>query len=193
MEDDIKDEVVAQGDVLNTGAIYTVRTTASRERQVAETLMIVATRRETGVYSIINPHNVKGYIFVEGSSRDEIAQAVYGIHHAKGVIDKPLKLKDVEHFLGEESVEITVKKGDIVELVSGPFRGEKARVSRINKVKQEAVVELLEAAVKIPVTVKTDALRVIQKEEGEEKKTLKEKKEEGSDFAEDNDEFEEAF
>ena len=59
---------------------------------------------------------------------------------------------------------------DIVELISGPFKREQAKVIRIDKTKEEVVVELLEAAVPIPITVKLDAVKVIRREsdEGEE-------------------------
>jgi len=55
--------------------------------------------------------------------------------------------------------------GDIVELVAGPFKGEKARVMKIDETKEEITVELFEAMVRIPVTVRGDSVRVLQKEE----------------------------
>jgi transcriptional antiterminator NusG len=71
--------------------------------------------------------------------------------------------------------EIKIEKNDIVEIVSEPFKKEKAKVIRIDKQKGEAVVTLLQAAIPIPVTVKLDNLRIIRREEIEE---LEEKKEE---------------
>ena len=52
----------------------------------------------------------------------------------------------------------------IVELISGPFKGEKAKVVRIDESREDVVLELIEAAVPIPVTVKGDQIRLIQKE-----------------------------
>ena len=51
-----------------------------------------------------------------------------------------------------------------MELISGPFKGEKARVQQIDQTKEEITVELIEAMVPIPVTVKGDSVRVIEKE-----------------------------
>ena len=51
-----------------------------------------------------------------------------------------------------------------MELVNGPFKGEKARVQNIDEGKEEITVELIEAMVPIPVTVKGDSVRVIDKE-----------------------------
>ena len=60
-----------------------------------------------------------------------------------------------------------VSKGDLVELVSGPFKKEKARVAKIDKDKNEITVELIEAAVPIPVIVKGDDLKIIKRTEDE--------------------------
>ncbi len=66
--------------------------------------------------------------------------------------------------------EISIKKNDIVEIISGPFRREQAKVTRIDKTKEEVVVELLEAAVPIPITVKIDAVKVIRRESSDDEK-----------------------
>lgn len=55
-----------------------------------------------------------------------------------------------------------------MELVSGPFKGEKARVVRVDVKKEEITVELFEATVPIPVTVQGDSIKVLQKEESNE-------------------------
>ncbi|MEK6874670.1 MAG: transcription elongation factor Spt5, partial [Nanoarchaeota archaeon] len=64
--------------------------------------------------------------------------------------------------------ELSIQKGDIAEIISGPFKREKARVTRVDKVKEEVVVELLEAAVPIPLTLKMDAIKVIRRDTGDE-------------------------
>ena len=58
---------------------------------------------------------------------------------------------------------IDVNPNDIVELISGPYKGEKAKVKRVDKEKGKIVVELLEAAVPIPITVSLDSIRVIDR------------------------------
>ena len=63
-----------------------------------------------------------------------------------------------------EDINIQIQKGSIVELISGPFKGERAKVVRIDESREEVVLELIEAAVPIPVTVKADQIRIIQKE-----------------------------
>ena len=60
--------------------------------------------------------------------------------------------------------EVNIQKNDIVEIISGPFKREQAKITRIDKQKEDVVVELLEAAVPIPITVKMDAVKVIRRE-----------------------------
>jgi transcriptional antiterminator NusG len=61
--------------------------------------------------------------------------------------------------------EANIQKNDIAEIISGPFKREKCKITRIDKTKEEVVVELLEAAVPIPLTLKMDAVRVIRRDE----------------------------
>ena len=63
---------------------------------------------------------------------------------------------------------VTIKDGDLVEILSEPFKKEKAKVLRIDKQKGEVVVSLLGAVVPLPVTIKLDNVKVIRREEGEE-------------------------
>ena len=46
--------------------------------------------------------------------------------------------------------ELNIQKNDIAEIISGPFKREKCKITRIDKAKEEVVVELLESAVPIP-------------------------------------------
>jgi transcriptional antiterminator NusG len=65
--------------------------------------------------------------------------------------------------------DIKIEVGDIVEMIGSTFKGEKAKVTRVDKQKGEVVVSLLGASVPIPVTVKIDNVKVIRREETEEK------------------------
>jgi transcriptional antiterminator NusG len=63
--------------------------------------------------------------------------------------------------------EVNIQKNDIAEIISGPFKREKCKITRIDRTKDEIVVELLEAAVPIPITVSMDAVKVIRRESDE--------------------------
>ena len=49
-----------------------------------------------------------------------------------------------------------------VPVISGPFKGERAKVVRTDKEKDDVTVELIEVAVPIPVTIKTNTIRVVE-------------------------------
>ncbi|MCD6576259.1 MAG: transcription elongation factor Spt5 [Nanoarchaeota archaeon] len=149
------------------GEIFVVRTTTGRESQVIEKVAARVKQQGLPVFAILKPREVKGYFFVEAEELDDVNRAVYGIQHAKGVLGT-VKLDEIKKFLIPTTESIKIHAGDIVEIVSGPFKGEKAKVKRITKVKEEVVVELLEAAVPIPITVKLDSVRLIKTEEKKE-------------------------
>jgi transcriptional antiterminator NusG len=73
--------------------------------------------------------------------------------------------------------EMNIEIGDIVEIIGQTFKGEQAKVTRVDKGKGEVVVSLLGASVPIPVTVKMDNVKVIRREKEEEKEEKEEKKE----------------
>jgi transcriptional antiterminator NusG len=63
------------------------------------------------------------------------------------------------------TVSITIKEGDIVEIIGSTLKGEKAKVLRIDKQKEEIVVSLLGSVIPLPVTLKIDNVKVIRREE----------------------------
>ena len=148
--------------------IYALRVTANREDQVMDFVSSNAKRKKLEVYSVVRPHGMRGYIFVEAASRTDAEQAAFNVPYARGILPKPIEYREVEHMLEQVKREVNIQKNDIVEIISGPFKRENAKITRIDKQKEEVVVELLEAAVPIPITVRMDSVKVIRRETGEE-------------------------
>jgi transcriptional antiterminator NusG len=148
--------------------IYAIRTTANREDEVMDFVSSNAKRKKIEVYSVIRPHGMRGYIFIEAGTKTDAEQAIFNVPYAKGVLQKKIGINEIEHMLEQVKVEKNIQKNDICEIISGPFKREKAKVTRVDKVKEEVVVELLEAAVPIPITVKMDSIKVIRREREEE-------------------------
>ena len=149
------------------GHIFGVRTAADREDQVVDFLVNKLGKGEPQVFAVIRPHGMRGYVFVEARSKTDAEQAIQGVPYARGILPREIPYPEIEHMLEQVKVERNIRKNDIVELISGPFKREKAKVTRINTQKEEIVVELLEAAVPIPITVKMDAVKVIRRDEDE--------------------------
>jgi transcriptional antiterminator NusG len=142
--------------------IFAVRVTLGREETVMDKVTQATKRFGYKVYSTFLPKDVRGYIFIEAESMDDIRIAIRGINNARGVVERPVDIKEVEKFLEAKPIEIKISKGDLVEIVSNPFRGEKAKVIRIDPVKREVTVEMVEAAVPIPMTLPIEAVRLIR-------------------------------
>jgi transcription termination/antitermination protein NusG len=145
--------------------IYALRTTANREEQVTSFIASNAARKKLGVYSVIAPHGMRGYIFLEAQDRHEAEQAAFGVPYAKGLLPSEIEYKEIEHMLEQVKKDVNIQKNDIAEILSGPFKREKCKITRVDKAKEEVVVELLEAAVPIPITLKIDAVKVIRRDE----------------------------
>jgi transcription termination/antitermination protein NusG len=145
--------------------IYALRTTANREDQVMSFVSSNAGRKKLEVYSVVRPHGMRGYIFIEAGTRADAEQAAFGVPYARGLLPNIIQYKEIEHMLEQVKKEMNIQKNDIAEIISGPFKREKCKITRIDKAKEEVVVELLEAAVPIPLTLKMDAVKVIRRDE----------------------------
>ncbi len=147
-----------------TTHIFALRTTANREDQVMDFVTSNASKKKLLVYSIVRPHGMRGYIFVEAETRSDAEQAAFNVPYARGLLPNEIQFKEIEHMLEQVKKEVNIQKNDIAEIISGPFKREKCKVTRIDRTKDEVVVELLEAAVPIPITVKIDAIKVIRRD-----------------------------
>ena len=145
-------------------AIIAVKTSIGQEVRVARDIgMRAKVKGIKEIYAVLAPYHLKGYVFVETSRPDKILSLIRGIKGAKGVVRGEMKMEDIRHYLTPAPAVTRMAKGDIVELVEGPFKGEHARVIDMDEAKNEITVELFEAMVPIPITVKAEAVRVIER------------------------------
>ena len=121
-------------------AVLAIKTSRGYEREVADTLLARAEEKPDVVFALLVPSSLRGYVFAEGMSFEGVREMLKGIRKARGLVE-----------------------GAIVELISGPFKGEKARVKKIDQAKEEITVELIEAVVPIPVTVRGDHVRMLER------------------------------
>ena len=145
--------------------IFAVRVTANREDQVMSFISSNVARKKINVYSVIRPHGMRGYIFLEADTRSDAEQAAFGVPYSRGILPGEIPYGEIEHMLEQAKKEVDIRKNDIAEIISGPFKRENCKITRIDKAKEEVVVELLEAAVPIPITLKLDAIKVIRRDE----------------------------
>lgn len=154
--------------------IFVIRTTANREEQVMDFIDTNVKKKNLEVYCIVNAHGMRGYIFIEAKSQEDAAQACFGIPYSRGILPKEVTYAEIEPMLEQIKAPMNIQEKDIVEIIHGPFKKEKAKVKRIDETKEEVVVELLEAAIPIPITVKMDWVKVIRRESEEKEEEKKE-------------------
>jgi transcription termination/antitermination protein NusG len=148
--------------------IYVIKVTTNKEDRAMDMIIDRVTKKKLQVLSVFRPHGLRGYLFLEATERDMAEEAAYDLQYVKGIIGKTVTYEEVKNMLEPSVAEMKIEKGDIVEILAEPFKKEKAKVIRVDKQKEEAVVTLLEAAIPIPVTVKLDNIKVIRREEDKE-------------------------
>lgn len=149
-------------------SIFVVKVTTNKEDKALEMIADKIKKKEVGVFAVARPHGLRGYVFLESPDREHAEEAVFNLPYVKGIIGKTVTYDEIRQMLEPVASEMKIEKNDIVEIISEPFKNEKAKVVRVDKTKGECVVSLLGAAVPIPVTVKLDNLRVIRREDLEE-------------------------
>lgn len=144
--------------------IYTVRTTVGQESMVVDILAAKSKREGLEIYSMAVMPGLKGYILIEADNENTVQRGIAGVNLVKsrGVVAGVVKIEELSSILSSKPLMEAIKPDQKVELIAGPFKGEKARVIRVNETKEEVTVELLEATVKIPVTIKAEQIRVIK-------------------------------
>ncbi|MWV39536.1 MULTISPECIES: transcription elongation factor Spt5 [Natrialba] len=142
--------------------IYAVKTTASQEQTVAD---MIINREEAEIHAALAPDSLTSYVMVEADDNAVLERVLEEIPHARSIVPGESDISEVEHFLSPKPDVEGIAEGDIVELIAGPFKGEKAQVQRIDEGKDQVTVELYEATVPIPVTVRGDQIRVLDSDE----------------------------
>ncbi|MFB6204316.1 MAG: transcription elongation factor Spt5 [Candidatus Nanohaloarchaea archaeon] len=138
--------------------ILTARTTRGREKTAINTVHSKIKNKNLDIKALFHPEDLRGYIFIEGNEAD-IKQLASNSRNINGVIEEEVEIDEIEKYLSDEAEEIKLEVGDTVEVVGGPFKGEEAKINRVDKTNREVTIELLDAAVPIPTTVDVDMVR----------------------------------
>ena len=138
---------------------FAIRTTGGQERVVANLLQTRANAKKLLIRSIIVLDSFKGYIIVEAPDSNVAYEALAGIRHVRGQIRGDLPFKDIEGYLVKKPVVSELSTDDTVEVIAGPFKSMKAKITRVDYEKQEATVVLLDSPYQIPVTVDANYLK----------------------------------
>ncbi|MEK6826948.1 MAG: transcription elongation factor Spt5 [Nanoarchaeota archaeon] len=145
--------------------IFIVKVTTNKEERVLDMISERAQKKGLNVFSVLRPHGLRGYVLMEAEDRESAEEAAFDLPYVKGIIGKTINYEEIKNMIEPSATTISIKEGDIVEMISEPFKKEKAKVIRIDKQKEEVVVSLLGAVVPLPVTVRLDNVKVIRRED----------------------------
>ncbi len=144
--------------------IFTIRVTTGQEKIVSGILAKKAKKENLEIYSVMNVETVRGYLFIEGKDENSVVKLIQRVRHVKGLLKRAIELEELKKLVDtSEEEKSEINNGDIIEMISGPFKGEKAKVIKVDQQKEEITVELIEVAVPIPVTVKGKMVKLFQK------------------------------
>ncbi|MCS7115075.1 MAG: transcription elongation factor Spt5 [Nitrososphaerota archaeon] len=147
--------------------VFAVRVTTGQERNVAKFVEARIEMNKIPVKAILVPDTLRGYILIEAESPHFVEQAIAGIKHVRSRVPDFVNFSEVEKYIVRKPVIEELNENDIVEVTGGPFKGMRAKITRIDKTKEEVTLELLEASFVMPITVHSDYVKLVEKSKGE--------------------------
>jgi transcriptional antiterminator NusG len=149
-----------------TTRFYALTVTGGTEERVALVLYERAKRLGLDVRSIIVPPNLKGYVIVEIGNEADLYYLTRGVRHIKRRRPILMKPEEIELLVKPRAEIPELRKGDIVEITGGPFKGMKGRVIEVYPTRGEVDLTLLESNFQMVVTVPLDQVRPVTEESG---------------------------
>jgi transcriptional antiterminator NusG len=141
------------------GRLFALRTTAGYERNVANMIEGRIPQDSRDVHAILVLLTLKGFVFVEGKDRETVAELVRDLRHVKSKAPVQVDVSEVSKHLVERPLIDVIAEGMTVEVIAGPFKGFTGKVTRVDKIRKEVTLELLESAYPFPISVPVNQIR----------------------------------
>ena len=156
--------------------LYILKTTMGQEHKVASEIQ--ARLSGTGslqdiqdeIFGVLCAPMLRGFIFVEASAFHHVEKLIgraggrtTPLKNCRKVLPGTSPLGDVTPYLEPKAATAGIEEGDIVEIRASSFKGERARVTNVAENKEEVTVELFDAQIPIPITIRADQVRVTQR------------------------------
>jgi transcriptional antiterminator NusG len=127
---------------------------------------LISTNQLKGrVKAILVPETLRGYVFIETTEFRDVEIAISGVPHVRGRVGGKVSMEEIDKFLAPPPAAEGISEGDVVEIISGPFKGERAKVQRVDTGKEELILELLDSPYTIPVRVHADFAKIVERAE----------------------------
>src|SRR3990167_6779638 len=113
--------------------LFIIKVTTNKEDKTIEMISERVQKKSLGVYALARPHGIRGYIVLESVDKDSAEEAVFNLQYVKGIIGKTVQYEEIKNMLEPKIEEMNISVGDIVEIIGQTFKGEQAKVTRIDK------------------------------------------------------------
>ena len=143
--------------------IFPVKTTGGQEKTVATFVAKRAIQKNKPIYAVLALDTWKGYVLFEGANSQAIDESIQGFKHVRSKIPGMMQYSDIDKFLVTKSMVAELNEGDTVEIVAGPFKSMRAKISRLEQTKQEVTVILLDTPYQMPVTIDVGYLKIVER------------------------------
>lgn len=143
--------------------VFAVKTTTGQEKNVARLVAAKVEMTKIPIKSILVPETLRGYVFIEAEGPHFVEEAISGIKHVRSRVPGIVTFSEIERYIVRKPVIEDLRESDIVEITGGPFKGMRAKITRIDKTKAEVTLELLEATFTLPITVNSDYVKLVEK------------------------------
>jgi transcriptional antiterminator NusG len=143
--------------------IFAVKTTTGQEKNVARLVAAKVEMTKIPIKAILVPDTLKGYVFMEADGPHLVEEAIAGVRHVRSRVPGLVSFSEVERYIVRKPVIEDLSEDDVVEITGGPFKGMRAKITRIDKSKGEVTLELLEATFTLPITVHSDYVKLVEK------------------------------
>lgn len=147
--------------------IFAIKTTTGQEKTVARLISAKVEMEKVPIKAVLVPETLKGYVFVEAEGPHFVEEAITGVRHVRSRIPGIVGFSEIERYIVRKPIIEELSEEDIVEVTGGPFKGMRAKITRIDKAKAEVTLELLEASFTLPITVNSDYVKIVEKDKGE--------------------------
>lgn len=144
----------------------------------AEPILVSQNQLLGRVKAILVPETLRGYVFLETLEFRDVELAISGVPHVRGRVSGKVTLDEIDRFLVPPPAAEGISIEDVVEIISGPFKGERAKVARVDASKEELILELLDSPHTIPIRVHADFAKIVEKAHRETEEPAGEEKEE---------------
>src|SRR3989304_5851467 len=141
--------------------IFVVKTTTGQERSVASLVAAKIEMTKIPVKAILVPDTLKGYVFTEADGPHLVEEAIAGVRHVRSRIPGLVGFSEIERYIVRKPVLEDLNEDDVVEITGGPFKGMRAKITRIDKLKGQVPYPLVHGRLCLNFCINSDYVKLV--------------------------------